>query len=154
VFRAEDARVREIYEGRRTTVRQALATGVRTLPARVRKRKERWKGDLQMRHFRAERKLATDLAAADAAYAELSARLSEQRHALKALQKRAWASFYGYWTFQGMVRKARSTAETKTDDPETIFNQFLSVFSTAEQQLAAFRKIVLPNIFRFLPLPL
>jgi ABC-type multidrug transport system fused ATPase/permease subunit len=157
MFRNSDEYVRAVYEGRRKTTQQAVTTGIRTLPARARQRKERWKGDLQMRHFRAERILSTDLATADAAHADITKRLAEQRRVLDDLRQSAWKSFYGYPTFHGMVRRAQTDApasESKADDPEPLYTELLGALATSENQLAAFRRILLPHVFRYLPLAL
>jgi hypothetical protein len=72
-YEHEEERVRGIYVRRRARIRQTYTAGIRNLPRQAQEAKRKWMGDLQMRHFRAERMLTSGMKAADAAFADHAA---------------------------------------------------------------------------------
>jgi S-DNA-T family DNA segregation ATPase FtsK/SpoIIIE len=141
-------RLTALYEGRRSRVQRTSAAGLRKLPLRARQTKERWLGDLQMRHFQAERKLEADQKAADAALAEFNANLAQERTRFTALWRRARRSFAGYWTFQRALRQPH-TAPPPATDRDALFSEFRDQLANAEVQFAAFLEHLLPRFFGY-----
>src|SRR5450432_196047 len=123
-FARENERVEAIYEGRRNWIRRAHNFAIRNLPRRARDAKEKWIGELQMRHFLAERSRTAAFANADVEYAEFTAKLVEQRKTLASLSRRTREFFRGYWTFTRMLsvkKNALETSVSSTRDPNELF---------------------------------
>ncbi len=149
-LQGEQDRLTRRYESRRTRVQRASAAGLRKLPLRAKQTKERWLGELQMRHFQTERKLESDQKAADAALAEFDAQLAQQRARFASLWRRTRQSFAGYWTFQRALRQPH-TAPTPAADRDALFSELGAQLDNTEVQLAAFRGNLLSRIFSYLP---
>jgi hypothetical protein len=151
-FQSEKDRIKVIYEARNARIQRYSKVTLRNLPTRAQEVKSRWMGDLQMRTFMAQRKLETDTAAADAAYAGFNANLEVYRTNLLFLERRARSYFGGYWTLRRMLRdKSGAAPAAKTvSDP---FQELDRLFATAQEQLGLFLRFLLPRFFRGAPLP-
>ncbi len=145
---SEAERLTALYEGRRTRIMRASAAGLRKIPVRARQRKERWLGDLQLKHFQTERKLEADQKATDAALAKFNEKLAEQRVRFSTLWKGARRAFAGYWTFQRALRQPH-TAPPPDADRDTLFEEFVGQLSNTEVQFAAFRAQTWPRVFSY-----
>jgi DNA segregation ATPase FtsK/SpoIIIE-like protein len=152
-FKTEKDRVKAIYEARGARIQRISKVTLRNLPTRAQEVKSRWMGDLQMRTFMAQRKLETDTAAADAAYAAFNSNLEVYRTNLLFLERRARKYFGGYWTLRRMLRPKPGvdpSADKVSSDP---FPELDRLFATAQEQLGAFLRFLLPRLFRGAPLP-
>ncbi len=153
-FRAQAQRIRSIYEGRRARVQRVRALMLRNLPARAQEVKGKWLGDLQMRNYHAQRKLSLDLAAADADYAGFASKLEGYRTTLLDLERRARASFRGYWTLRRMLRRRRNPGLDANTPLSDHLEAIHANLKTAEEKLLDFERFALPRFFSYAPLPL
>ncbi|MCX6978730.1 MAG: ATP-binding protein, partial [Verrucomicrobia bacterium] len=147
---AAEARIRAIYEARRERVQRLKINGLRNLPKQAQQAKERWMGDLQMRKFHAERKLATEQTDADKAHAQFSARLAEIDQRSIALKKRTTQAFSAYSKFQRMLRRSPAPLDPNKD-PQSLLIELHTHLATAEEELARFQEFFLPKLFSTLP---
>lgn len=155
-FSGQEERIQAVYEAHRDRIQRVSSVGLRNVPRLARQAKERWQGDLQMRHFRAERKQTADQEAADKALNEFAAQLAAQRAAIIRLHARARRAFFGYWTLLRLLpRERRQTPEAAADsrEPDELLQQLHAHLATAEEQLREFREFPIPRVFSFLPLP-
>ncbi len=151
-FQQEADRLKAIYEKRRARVRRFCETTLRNLPARAQQAKGRWLGDLQMKNYHAQRKLAADLAAADRAQPGFIVNLEEQRKTYLRLQRQARKDFGGYWTLSRLLSKRRVPPAAETGNhPSDDLRVYLE---TAETHLTQFEVFRLPRFFRYAPLPI
>src|SRR4029453_11660721 len=104
-FAAEQKRLRSRFETRRVRIQRARTAGIRNLPRRSQAARERGMGDLQLRKFRAERKVTEELKSVSAKCAELSARFLEQQKTLGGLEQRARRFFRGYRALLRMLQQ-------------------------------------------------
>ncbi len=140
---AERARLAEVRAGRRERIEVAGRDALRTLPVRAQKVRERWLGELQMRHVSRSRELAAERGAAEEGRAE--AVLAGQAVRLRKLRGRARDSFTGFLSYLVRLQWGKGAVET-TGDVETALDE-------AERELAEFRELVLPRVLSFAPLP-
>lgn len=150
-YKAEGDRVSAIYEKRRTRVQRHAAAALRNLPRRAQEEKGRWMGDLQMKGFLAQRKLEADFAAADAAYNEFAGKLEVYRTTLKDVKARASKAFGGYMTLRSQLGKKSAAAGAMASGDHIA--DLGNYFATAEEQLAAFKKLAIPRFFAVVPFP-
>jgi hypothetical protein len=126
-FSAEQKRVRSRYETRRVRIQRARTAGIRNLPRRSQAAREKWMGDLQLRKFRAERKVTEELKGVSGRFAELSARLLEQQKTLGGLERRARRYFRGYRALLRMLQQAAPREEenqgANPTEPEELFHK-------------------------------
>jgi hypothetical protein len=148
-FKTETERLRAIHEARINRVQRYRANTLRDLPRKAQEAKGRWMGDLQMKSFLAQRKLAADLAAIDA----VAAKLAEYRAALLSLEKRARRAFSGYWSFRRMLRRRGNTGQNSGALSSDQFEAVRAYLAAADDQLNEFRRFQIPGIFSVAPLP-
>ncbi|MEI8108049.1 MAG: hypothetical protein WCI46_09545, partial [Verrucomicrobiota bacterium] len=147
---AAEERIRAIYEARRERVQKLKINGLRNLPKQAQQAKERWMGDLQMRKFHAERKLATEQTDADKAHAQFSSRLAEIDQRSIALKKRTTQAFSAYRKFQQMLRRSPAPLDPNKN-PQSLLIELQTHLATAEEELARFQEFFLPKLFSTLP---
>lgn len=154
-FQKEKERIQALHEGRRVRIQQAQSVTLRKLPGRAKAAKEKWMGDLQMQHFRAERELTSAFEAADRAYAGFTSMLNEQQITVAHLTHRVRASLSGYIRFGRLIKEADapSTSFTETSaDRDQLFSEFESQAAKTAEHLNGFSQFFLANLFRHLPL--
>jgi DNA segregation ATPase FtsK/SpoIIIE-like protein len=152
-FRHEQERLTALYGGRRTRVRRAHAAGLRAVPKRAQRTKEKWMGDLQLKKFRAERWVASERETIAAEYTKFSARLAEQQAALAALEKHTRSAFRGYGKFRRWLDAPGAPASPDAREPDAIFDDLRSHLRTGDEQFGAFRRFALARSFSEIPLP-
>jgi hypothetical protein len=152
---AEEERFRTVHDGRRAWIHRAHTSCIKNVLAKARHAKEREIGDLQFRHLQAQRSLPQKLKEADVAFTEFLAQVVEQRAILTTLEQRAQRVFAGSAAFLQMLR-ARPAQERPTELPDhrDIYRTLAATLGEAEQQLAAFRLLVLPKFFSLVQLPI
>ncbi|GAT35437.1 FtsK/SpoIIIE family protein [Terrimicrobium sacchariphilum] len=136
---------------REARIRKAHRTGLENLQEQARLAKERWLGNLQMRHFRATRTLPLDLRAADEAYADYSSKLGGWQVAVAALERKVRGAFRGYWTFGKLIKTSSPDLASEPQDRFVLFAKLQQAYRDAEERLAEFQKIEIPRYFSFLP---
>jgi Holliday junction resolvasome RuvABC endonuclease subunit len=150
VFGAEVERIKARYEKRRARIQKYRTATLRNLPARAQEAKGKWLAELQMRNYRAQRKLKADLEANDAAFPGFLEGLEEHKKAFIHLSRRVRKSFGAYWTLGSMLKRGVQPAESNLPPAEQLRAHFL----TAEAELAHFQRFPIPRFFRYAPLPL
>ena len=159
-FQKETERVRGVFDVRQERIERAWAVGVRSLPKRAREAKERWIGDLQMKRFQADRKLASGREACDLAFAEFSAEWNQQRATLGRLELRAKRYLLGFKMFWALRRKVAANANSSPGAPARtgmaaapLLKRLVEQVQKVDEQLRLFRQFLLPRVFTDLPLP-
>lgn len=145
-FTAAKDRAISIHAHRRERIDRLTREAVRTLPRRAQDERERWVGALQMHEFLTTRRLDSEREAADAKFAEASATMDAHAKRLRELQQRARSHFTGYLGYLLMLRKRSS----ETAQPNIGIERRLDAIET---DLAEFRKLAIPKIFSFAPVP-
>ncbi|MEI6560690.1 MAG: FtsK/SpoIIIE domain-containing protein [Verrucomicrobiota bacterium] len=154
LFDARKQHVTAVYESRRERLVKICNASIRDLPSLARQAKEVWMGDLQMRDFQAQGERTANLAAADAAYGESARQLGLQQAALAALEHRVRRAFFGYWSFQKMLRAADAAESfANATDGSSLRLDLQSALLDVEKQLGAFRQFYPPLLFSYAPLP-
>ncbi|HEY5792206.1 MAG TPA: hypothetical protein VIS74_02845, partial [Chthoniobacterales bacterium] len=92
-FANAERRGRERFEARRRRIERIRDSGNANLLDQGRRARERWLGNLQMKHFYATRNLPVALQAEETAAAEFLAALSREEAALADLRARARQAF-------------------------------------------------------------
>ena len=151
--KAEAQRIQKIYDARQERINRYSSARLRNLPRLAQELKGKWQGDLQMRNYQAQRKMATDIASADADYAGFSAKIEEHWKTLLSLEKRAKSSFRGYLSLLLLMRRRRPFAFTADSSLAQILKDVGGHLDTAEKQLYEFQSLSLPRFFRNAPLP-
>ncbi len=137
------------YEGRRQRVTRAGTALLRKLPLRARQTKERWMGDLQLKQFQAEKKMEADQKAADATLKAITTQLDDGKERLEKLRQGARRAFAGYLGFLKLLRPKVTPAAPPEPAEESVL-EMQKGLDVAEQNLKAFRRKPLPQIFSYL----
>ena len=146
----ETARLRAIYERRLARAQRSHGTLVRTLPRRAQEAKGNFLGSLQMRERRAERALASGMAASDAHFADSVARLGEQRAVLAQIEDSARRAFGGYGSFRKLLA-VRAEPGSHSEDPAALLHDLQTHLSAADESLREFQRAPIPRIFSHVP---
>ena len=152
-FGTREQHATTIYESRQERIEKFRTTLLRELPLKAQRAKETWMGDLQMRDFHAQTKRTADLAAADADYSENIKKLARQRTTLASLEHRTRRAFFGYWSFQKMLRAEATESPDQPVDSSAILLEIANQVVAAEKELVAFRQFALPKAFSYVPIP-
>jgi ABC-type multidrug transport system fused ATPase/permease subunit len=151
-FQTEETRIRDIHEKRRARIQRLHTTGIRDLPKRAKEAKGKWMGDLQMRHFRAERAMTAGQDAAGAELAAFTGSLKEQEEKREKLERAARQAFGGYWTLQALLRAKRAPTEADGTDAQKLFRDLRAHLARAEEQVRAYQRLLIPAFFAYVPL--
>lgn len=153
-FQSVGDHLRSVDEGRRRRVERAHGVRMRNLPKRAHEAKERWMGELQMKQFRAERKMTADLEAAGIRCAAYTANLAEERQGLLARQDLARKRMAGY----GKLLRALAAPSEETPSQERLsqdqgFEELQAQLQSAAALLDAFQRFPVSRFFSMVPLP-
>jgi len=151
-FAEGEARARSVYESRRNRIGEIRRKGVDDLHAQARITKERWIGQLQMRHFNATKNLPLELKAEDDAFEAFTAELASRGLVFERLQKRIRRAFRGYPGFSKLVRSPREIRVPVSGDHLIFYKEFNDRLPGLEERLRAFEHFQIPRLFRFVPL--
>jgi len=151
LFEERKVQVEQRAASRKTRIEQAHRSGLENLQDQARAAKERWLGNLQMRHFRATRSLPLDLKAADEAFADYSSKLGGWQAAVAALERKVRGAFRGYWSFAKLIKADPSGLAAEPQDRFVLFANLQQAYRETEDRLADFRKIEIPRYFSLLP---
>jgi hypothetical protein len=149
--KTETARIQAIYDERLARIQRARTAGLRNLPRRSQEARGRWMGDLQLRRFRAERKLAAQLQDVSGEYNDFTTTLAGQRTVLEQLERRARRFLRGYRAFTRELERPRANAPDDFAEPSALAEQLRLKLETSETQLRTFRQMVLPRAFSDVP---
>jgi hypothetical protein len=146
-FEAEKQRADRLHDHRKARIQSLSTAGIRTASKHGQEARERWLGELQMRHFLATRRLQGEREAADAKFQLGLGEIAKYRARLRTLERRARDYFLGHPRFLWLA-KAKSTPFAADADAAALEK----CLAAAEERLAEFRRILLPKIFSFAPL--
>jgi ABC-type multidrug transport system fused ATPase/permease subunit len=144
---AEKQRIERIHDRRRARIQSLATTGIRTAPKHGQEERERWLGELQMRHFLTTRRLQGEREAVDAKFQIGLGEIAKHRVRLRTLERRARDYFLGYPRFLWLA-KAKSVPPVADADAASLERRL----DAAEERLAQFRQVLLPKVFSFAPL--
>jgi hypothetical protein len=159
----EEERVKAVHEGRRARIERIKRDSLRVIQEQARQQRERWQGQLQMKHFEAERALPANLKAVDAAFADYARRLTERGEALKTQAAEARQAFAGYTTFIQQLDlpppeekpagedPSTSPAPEEPGDHEALLAALDEKLGALDEKLAAFGKLPVPRFFSVAP---
>ncbi|HXR47988.1 MAG TPA: hypothetical protein VN784_11175, partial [Candidatus Limnocylindrales bacterium] len=103
----------------------------------------------------AERRRDNDLANAAATFEWFLQKLNQTDADFRRLEKSSRRAFRGYGMFRRLLRRYRQSWEPDpSQDENQLFEEFQRLESKSRDDLAQFRKKLLPRIFRFLPVSL
>jgi S-DNA-T family DNA segregation ATPase FtsK/SpoIIIE len=156
-FTDEEGRARSIAEARRARIEHAHRGAIASLQGQARRARERWLGNLQLKHFEATRRLPVDLDAAKEGFEAFGERLGEQRERLVGLARQVRRLFFGYRVYSNWLRRERIAAAEEmrpSEDHRECFEQLRGALRDVDGRLAEFRRHLLPRVFGYLPLPL
>jgi DNA segregation ATPase FtsK/SpoIIIE, S-DNA-T family len=152
-----EQRIRSIHQARGARIHRMYTSGVRDSLQESQRKRERWLGDLQMRHLQTERELPVKLKAEENEYSEFSGALAEQRRALGSLDNQARRGFGGFSSLTRLLRYDTANEGEQPTDERTRDVQFAELQQQVlgiSVQMAAFRRLPIPRIFSYLPLPI
>lgn len=150
-FEERKVEVEQRAASRRTRIERAHRSGLENLQEQARAAKERWLGNLQMRHFRATRSLPLDLKAADEAFADYSSKLGGWQAAAAALERKVRGAFRGYWSFGKLITTGSASLADEPQDRFVLLANLQKAYRDTEDCLAEFQKIEIPRYFSLLP---
>jgi len=151
-FIGSESRARALYDGRRRRIEEIRRKGVDDLLAQARIAKERWLGQLQMRHFNATRNLPLELKSEDEAFESFSAEVAAKGLLFERLQRRIRRAFRGYPAFLKLARSPREIRVPVSGDHLKFYEEFSNRIPGLEESLHAFEHFLIPRLFRFVPL--
>ncbi len=150
--RAEAQRLQAIGDARLKRGNRYVTTYLRRLPDLVQDMKRKWLGDLQMKNYAAERRMAAELSAADADTAGFSAKLQEHGKNLLELERRARTDFSGYLSLRARLRKPKLVPLPEDASMNQLLAQIDELFTDASTNLAQVEDFSIPRFFRSAPL--
>ncbi len=151
LFEERKAQVEQRAASRKARIERAHRSGLENLQEQARAAKDRWLGNLQMRHFRATRSLPLDLKAADEAFADYSSKLGGWQAAVAALERKVRGAFRGYWSFGKLIKDDSASLAAEPQDRFVLFANLQQAYRETEDRLVEFRKIEIPRYFSLLP---
>jgi len=151
-FAENEERARAFYEKRRSRIEQASRRRMEGLQQQAKRARERYLGELQMRHFNATRSLPVELKAEDDSQARFMAELEVPRVMFGNLERRVRGAVRGFENLSRLVRPPREIQIKLSDDHFKSFDELQGRLSVLKNQLAEFQKLFLPGLFSRLPL--
>ncbi len=152
LFAENEARVRAVHSRRQSHIEQARRRSVEGLQNQAKRAKDRYLMELQMRHLNATRSLPLQLKAEDEAFAAISAELAALQAVFVKLERGVRGAFRGYPAFSRLLRHPREITVTIPADPGQMLDAIRARTQSFERELLAFRRKILPKLFRILPL--
>jgi DNA segregation ATPase FtsK/SpoIIIE-like protein len=152
-FAAEKGKWQSKFEQRKVRISQAHAASSRQVLEGVSAKEGRRKHKIQEATLKAEKQRDTDLANNIARLEDFRIRLAENRETFHLLEKKARRAFRGYWTFRRLLSPGRPWPEPDlAPDENRLFEELRRLETGTRDDLKRFKKILLPGVFRFLPL--
>ncbi len=146
--------VRAAYDRRRAWIERSHASLLKSLPRRAQAARGGLVGKLQLEKMNSERKLASDLHAADSEFAEFAGRLEEQRGLLAGLRRAAVQSFAGYSAFGRLLAPKTDAPPAGKKSHPVLLVQLEQHLVKANEAIREFRTFPIPKFFATMPLVL
>jgi S-DNA-T family DNA segregation ATPase FtsK/SpoIIIE len=151
-FAENEARIRAVYNGRRSRIEKARRRSVEDLKSQAKRAKDRCLMDLQMRHLSATRNLPLQLKAGDESFAAFSGEMAARQADFVKLERRVRGAFRGCEDYLRLLRHPREVTVTVAGDRKKMLEDICSRLQSLEGELLVFRREFLPKLFSFLPL--
>ena len=150
-FATTHAYIQARHDQRRARIQSAVTSGLREAPRRGRDERERWLGELQLRHFVLQRRLQSERDAAEETLARQTAALAQRRTTLRRLDRHARDALLGY---PGFLHRPPTPAESTEppSDADAALRALDDQIALVERRLAGLRALALPRIFSLAPL--
>jgi hypothetical protein len=149
----EQERYQDKFERRKAWINRVHSTASRRVLAGITELDTLWKERTQEGVRNAERQRDEELAASAAACQDFQARLQNAGVALAAAETSAKTAFGGYGKFKRLLNPARQWPDPDlAPGHEALLGAFDKLLEKSAQELARFKKMPLPLIFRFLPI--
>jgi S-DNA-T family DNA segregation ATPase FtsK/SpoIIIE len=151
-FEAEKKHLRSKFERRKARINQAHLVCNREVMEGT-DRSGRRKQGLERGAMEAEQNRQTELAESTARLENFKTRLTENYAGFASLEKSARSAFRGYGTFRRLLSPRRPWPEPALPaDDSQLFAELRRLETGTRDELGRFEKILLPRLFRYLPL--
>ncbi|HUC84289.1 MAG TPA: hypothetical protein VL970_03780, partial [Candidatus Acidoferrales bacterium] len=151
-LRAEQDECRARFERRKAWLNRAHSAMSRRVLQNISEQDAQWKERTQQGVQEAELKRDEALAAASAVYEDLQTRLQEASHILSVQESSARQVFGGYGRFRRLLALDRPCPEADlAADHTALFAALQALQQKITEEIARFKKLPLPLLFRFLP---
>ena len=148
---AKKKNCRARFERRKARITQAHLTCTRQVMEGT-DLEGRRKHQLQTSSMGAERNRDADLANAAATLENFTVKLAASREAFVLLEKTARSAFRGYGAFRKLLAPHRQWPEPVLPaDENQLFDDLRQLVTKTREELERFKKVALPNLFKFLP---
>lgn len=144
-----EAGARARHRQRRARIDEAYRNALHSVNAQAKKKKAQYQGDLQMRHFRAERQKPLDEKALEARTAEFGARLAELGASLAKTSARARRWFAGYGAYRKMLRATADEVKPEAKTRDRWAAALQESLAMAEERLAEFARPPVALVFGY-----
>jgi DNA segregation ATPase FtsK/SpoIIIE, S-DNA-T family len=153
VLAGHQEQLTSLYEGRRTKLNRAHLVATRSLPKRVKDARGSYLGELQMKKFRLERKLASDLDMLGGNAGEFTEKLTTLQTRFKQQTRETSRLFRGYQTFKKLLRRKPASPDDllHTVSAKGLLRDFEIKLDSADRQLVEFREFIGARLFSILP---
>ncbi len=152
VFETEKKNCQDKFETRKARISQALLTTSRQVMEGT-DRQGRRQHQLQRNAMELERHRDANLVNAAATLENFEIKLAESQAVFAPLEQSARRAFRGYGAFRRLLSPKRSWPETSLPaDENRLFEEFQQLETKTRAELDRFEKILLPRLFKFLPM--
>ncbi len=152
-FLAKKAQCQSRFERRKVKINEAHKVVRKRVLEKVSDQEGRKKHRLQQHAIEVERGRESGLGNAAATLQELQHKLAESRDAFGLLEATARQAFGGYGKFRRLLSPNRQWPEPDLSGDETQLLQDLHQLQAGtSQELAGFKKFVLPRLFKYVPI--
>jgi S-DNA-T family DNA segregation ATPase FtsK/SpoIIIE len=147
------ARIESLHEKRKAHIARALKSSHKLSAKRIDDQEGHWKYKSQKGLLDTKRFRTDALAKNDATFAEFGQQLADSRGAFAALEADVQKAFGGYGKFRRLLQKGEVLANTDfAPDEYELLQKAHELREQTGKDLARFRKLFLPKLFRVLPL--
>lgn len=151
-FDLGEANALQVYEKRKTRIAKGYQTSNRLGLQWIEQQEGRKKYPIQKGLLDTKRKREDSLKANDAVLAEFHTQLAANREAFVALEQDAHKAFRGYASFRRMLRGLPKMRDPQVaGDEHQLLDQLGKLHGKAQQEIAEFRRALLPKLFSILP---
>ncbi len=151
-FQAEKDAAEAKYSRLKARINRARTASKEQTLERIENRTGTRKYELQKSLIESEKNRDASLVANDAHFGQFNADLTAELGKLEALEKKARHSFGGYWKFKRHLSRAQDGVEANLKpDEDQLLRELRDLINKTSSELDRFRRIIIPLLFRFLP---
>jgi hypothetical protein len=149
---AARAKAESKFTARKSRISEAHRASKKQMLDAIENKEGGRKHKLQTETLQAKRNHEAGLAAAEAAFLEFQNELAAEDETLVRLETKARNSFKGYWKFRRLLSRARALTEPDlAPDEYRLMTGLRELLRQAGDDLDRFRQLLLPAVFRYLP---